>query len=309
MFIGAALLIAVPAMAAGTKLTLTDQNRVAKTHFELTDQIYIQGFCLTGSNQPFAILIANDKTWHAGDPLTDISSNIEVVAIENGTDENLPRTLIWAHPYAGNFDVVVDTDGDYILGSSEHCIIGETDTGFTVGTPAPAATPTPVPSIAPPPPPPASAEPSTSLALDDYVKVKNLSNVRKSPGGAMIGTQPDGALGIIIGGPVRASLGGASYWFWNVNFDEDPDGWVAESTIKRTLAPTKPSELKPTVEPTTAPPPVNATAQTPPANEPVAQVSNSSATNSVTGPLIVGMAILLGFIFGAFIIAQALRRP
>jgi len=52
-------------------------------------------------------------------------------------------------------------------------------------------------------------------------------NVRESPGGLRIGSQPRGASGTVIGGPSSA----VGTRFWDIDFDSGPDGWVAESEL------------------------------------------------------------------------------
>lgn len=50
-------------------------------------------------------------------------------------------------------------------------------------------------------------------------------NVRSAPGlsGPILGVQPNGAQGTVIGGPLSAN----SFQWWQVNFDTGVDGWVA----------------------------------------------------------------------------------
>jgi hypothetical protein len=50
-------------------------------------------------------------------------------------------------------------------------------------------------------------------------------NVRGAPGlsGIILGVQPTGSQGTVIGGPVFAD----GFWWWQVNFDTGADGWVA----------------------------------------------------------------------------------
>ncbi|MEK7090335.1 MAG: hypothetical protein AAB930_01990, partial [Patescibacteria group bacterium] len=181
------------------------------------------------------------------------------------------------------------------------------------------------PAVTPPPPPPPPAEPSQNFSLNSYVAVKGLSNVRATPGGTFLGEQNEGAIGEVVGGPVLAKVKGAGYWFWNINFENDPDGWVAESTLKSVPKPelaedkAKPAEnaeaqvagaateSEPAIEAVkTAPPeqaPIETTAQTQ-----VAQATGTPGANSLASAVVIGLAILIGLIAGSWVISRAIYR-
>lgn len=81
-------------------------------------------------------------------------------------------------------------------------------------------------------------EPSDKFAGGDRVRVNtgdgsNL-NVRDSAGGAVLGQQSDGALGTVIGGPEFVD----GVWWWQVDFDDGVDGWVAEAFLSAVVEPT-----------------------------------------------------------------------
>jgi hypothetical protein len=50
-------------------------------------------------------------------------------------------------------------------------------------------------------------------------------NIRSTPAGTVIGQQPNGASGTVVGGPVVGSDGTT---YWQVNFTTPPNGWVKE---------------------------------------------------------------------------------
>ncbi len=59
-------------------------------------------------------------------------------------------------------------------------------------------------------------------------------NVRASAGStSILGTQPTGAAGTTVSGPVVATLSGTSYTWFNVDFDSGTDGWVASIGLDR----------------------------------------------------------------------------
>lgn len=263
--------------------------------------------------------------------MQDVSAGIEALQIpSNGT---IVSTKIWNYANGGAYDAIIDTNNDMILQDYESCIVGKTDIGFRVGivatptpTPTPVPTPTPTPVVLTPSPTPTPApvtpvpsQPSQLFTLDSYVETKSLANVRKSPGGTLLGQQLSGVGGTVIGGPVQASLSGIPQWFWNVNFNDGPDGWVAEFTLKSATKPVPKTEPEPTPEPEATPEPSQEVTITEPApvltEKPfegnLAQVSESagnSGWNSFLGAAVIGLAILLGLIIGSSIIARAIRK-
>jgi len=60
-------------------------------------------------------------------------------------------------------------------------------------------------------------------------------NVRATPGGALLGTQPVGALGRIVGGPRLAAISGSGsttqYTYWQIDFDSGVDGWSGQDNL------------------------------------------------------------------------------
>ncbi|TSC73698.1 MAG: hypothetical protein G01um101444_480 [Parcubacteria group bacterium Gr01-1014_44] len=328
--------LAFAAHGAGSEIKLLNQDGTQTTQFALTDKISLEGVCLPASGSYAKIYITLDKNWVSSDTLSDISGGIETVQVVGSAE--IPRTVIWQMPYEGAFDVIIDSNNDLVLQEFElQCATGATGIGFRVGSPTPPpapppapppppAAPSPTPPLppppAPPPPPPTPAEPSDLFSLDDYIKEKNISNVRKTPGGSLLGKQSEDAGGIIIGGPVRASVGGSSYWFWNIDFEDGVDGWVSESTIgAASPPPPPPPPAPPPAPPPPPPPPAESVVGAPtsdvgaapapesPAKETsLAQASNDGATNSIMNALILGVAILAGFVLGSFIIARALRK-
>ena len=67
-------------------------------------------------------------------------------------------------------------------------------------------------------------KPSTKFTIGDRVQVTGKVGVRAtaSSKGTLAGTQVKGSMGTVIGGPWFAN--GA--WWWEINFDNAPDGWV-----------------------------------------------------------------------------------
>jgi len=94
------------------------------------------------------------------------------------------------------------------------------NTGGTIGNPPPA-------------PFPAPANPLFSIG--DRVRATDVVNVRQSPqnpwlkGGILLGNQPTGSLGTIIGG---AAMSDGHVW-WNINWDTGPDGWSAQNYMQK----------------------------------------------------------------------------
>jgi parallel beta-helix repeat protein len=68
---------------------------------------------------------------------------------------------------------------------------------------------------------------SSTLSLGDRIQTATSVSVRSSAGsGRSLGTQPQGAIGTLVGGPTVIK----STTWWKVDFDTGVDGWVSEST-------------------------------------------------------------------------------
>lgn len=87
-----------------------------------------------------------------------------------------------------------------------------------------------------------SASATTQLAstqkfqIGDRVKTTAALNVRSKPqtgrSSKVLGTQPLGALGTVIGGPST----GSGYTWWKINYDTAPDGWSVENYLEKVIA-------------------------------------------------------------------------
>ena len=73
--------------------------------------------------------------------------------------------------------------------------------------------------------------PSKKFAIGNRVRVTENANVYSSPStsASVLGTKPKGALGWVIGGPWYAN----NRWWWQVNFDKGPDGWVVQGKLTK----------------------------------------------------------------------------
>jgi len=85
----------------------------------------------------------------------------------------------------------------------------------------------------------ALAQSTANFSQGDHVVIVASINVRSAPNGSVIGTQPKGANGTLVGGP--QNVGG--YTWWKVDYANGADGWSAEdfmqqSTVAVTVPPT-----------------------------------------------------------------------
>jgi hypothetical protein len=83
--------------------------------------------------------------------------------------------------------------------------------------------------------PSSSPPPSTTLTIGSRVRVVQTINVRATPGGTLLGTQPTGALGRIVAGPQQAAISGSGsatrFTFWQIDYDSGVDGWSGQDNI------------------------------------------------------------------------------
>ena len=77
----------------------------------------------------------------------------------------------------------------------------------------------------------------TAFPINSRVQTTAALKVRLNPGGAVLGVQPLGAQGTVIGGPVKKG----SYTWIQVNFDTSYDGWVASAYLKLIVPPPPPA--------------------------------------------------------------------
>jgi hypothetical protein len=114
-------------------------------------------------------------------------------------------------------------------------------------TPSPTAPPSPTPA-------PTATPPSTKFSIGEWIKNSpNAANVRSTPAGNLVGTQPVNASGVIVAGPTWGQLPDAAsgvFW-WKIDFVAGIDGWVGEDNLVASTAPT-PSP-SPTPNPTPGP--------------------------------------------------------
>jgi chitodextrinase len=61
------------------------------------------------------------------------------------------------------------------------------------------------------------------------VKVRSRASANKTS--KILGTQPIGALGVVVAGPVQ----GSAYTWWKTDFDSGVDGWVVESSLAKVV--------------------------------------------------------------------------
>ncbi|MCG7866445.1 MAG: DNRLRE domain-containing protein [Candidatus Thiodiazotropha taylori] len=81
---------------------------------------------------------------------------------------------------------------------------------------------------------------SNKFNIGDTIEViSDLVNIKDSPPGIIIGSVNIGVTGIVIEGPELWE----SSWWWQIDFDNDPDGWVAEEYLLGTTVSPNTNEI------------------------------------------------------------------
>jgi hypothetical protein len=147
------------------------------------------------------------------------------------------------------------SDGTWDIGAYEYAKAGPTPTATPspssptpTPTATPIATPTPIPTITPTP------TPSNKFHIGSTVSVGTTVNVRQTPGGTLLGIQPAGKTGTVIGGPIAQLFSGINVNWWDIVFVAAPNGWTGEDNLLLATATPTPTPA-PTPTPTATPMP------------------------------------------------------
>ena len=129
-------------------------------------------------------------------------------------------------------------DGSWDVGTFEASGSNPTPTPTT----SPSATPTASPSVTPYPSPtatpPPTVLPSPKFKMGDWVKSTDNVNIRGTPSGTLMGSQPMGSTGKVVDGPQIRSLNGTPVTWWGLAMTNSPSGWVGEDYLAPSAAPT-----------------------------------------------------------------------
>jgi hypothetical protein len=115
---------------AGVTVESADSSGVKKDTFQIGDPVYAIGSGYT-ANTIYDLYILNDQTWIGGESLAGAVVTTSVTTDASGNI--FPAgTLIWALAVAGNYDIVVDVDGNVQYDASTDALddMDVNDAGF-----------------------------------------------------------------------------------------------------------------------------------------------------------------------------------
>lgn len=96
------------------------------------EDIYISGICEAAAGTHVEVFVVNDRgTWKDETVLTDVSGTVESIKVD--ADGEVPLSRVWTHELdEGEYDVVLDSDGNKEYDEDEDCVADKSGTGFTV---------------------------------------------------------------------------------------------------------------------------------------------------------------------------------
>ena len=136
------------------------------------------------------------------------------------TDTTSPYAMIW--------NTTTATNAPHTITALARDAAGNVKTSTGVSVTVNNASPPP-----PPPPPPTT----NKFVIGDRVQATASINVRGTPGGTLLYTQPKDALGTVIAGSTQTPNG--VIW-WQIDYDSGTDGWSGEDSLVKYTAPLPP---------------------------------------------------------------------
>jgi len=155
---------------------------------------------------------------NASDNVGVASVDFKVGATTLFTDTTSPYAMIWNTTTATNTPHTLTALARDAAGNVK------TSTGVSVT----------VNNASPPPPPPPPPPPNTKFVTGDRVQAIASTNVRGTPGGTLLYTQPNDALGTVIADSTQTPNG--VIW-WQIDYDSGTDGWSGEASLVKYTPP------------------------------------------------------------------------
>ena len=135
-----------------------------------------------------------------------------------GSDASSPYSYSWSNIAAGTYSLTAkatDDDGAVTTSNNVSLTVASAPVGCAAGTVLSGTTCIPA---------------STAFSVGVRVQTYNANtvNVRQVPEGTVLGTQPSGVIGTVVGGPSYAG----NLWWWKINYDSGVGGWSVENFLK-----------------------------------------------------------------------------
>lgn len=130
------------AYAQTASIMSADSSGAEKNQFDITEDVFVEGACRAADDNIVRIYVVPDRPhWSGGELLIDVRGTPTIAQVDF-QGKIIGSKLLWAGPLiVGDYDIVIDTDGNSTNNPWENCIDDMAPIGFKVVTPSSAQPP------------------------------------------------------------------------------------------------------------------------------------------------------------------------